>query len=426
VRYILNPASGETVDPTSANPNYFPDKEYQQEFGWSLGGANVLTIPSVWTTAATNGPSYKWVRINPVTEHALNLDVNNDGTYDTATALLYDPANVDATNTPRPGLVFPLPAPPTGVQALEITALSVMPNGSQRMLQYVVAPYALSTQPSNPPHPAPPPPTNLNFPAALTLDGTGTQFTGPSLASFYVNGQDPCLATNLVYSIAATNPADMANIQGWATPASNYLGAPGGSGGPPPPPSNPGVGNVNLVGFNPMLRPNWMTPIGLDAVVQDITKSADVVLNGPVTANTSLTPLGMTPNNPMTIVVNGDIDFNGWHQIGYGVLLVTGNLKYDPDATWEGVVLVIGQGNFVSTKSGTGGIDGAVFIAKTRDASGTLLSSLGAASFSQTSSGSAKGINYNSCWLNGTAGAPGALTYPLTYKVLSFREIPVN
>jgi hypothetical protein len=175
-----------------------------------------------------------------------------------------------------------------------------------------------------------------------------------------------------------------------------------------------------------MLRPNWTTPSGLDAVVQDITKSADVVLNGPVTANTSLTPLGMTPNNPMTIVVNGDLDFNGWHQIGYGVLLVTGNLKYDPDATWEGVVLVIGQGNFVSTKSGIGGIDGAVFIAKTRDASGTLLASLGAASFSQTSSGSAKGINYNSCWLNGTAAAPGALTYPLTYKVLSFREIPVN
>jgi hypothetical protein len=91
-------------------------------------------------------------------------------------------------------------------------------------------------------------------------------------------------------------------------------------------------------------------------------------------------------------------------------------------------VLVIGQGNFVSTRSGSGGIDGAVFIAKTRDSSGNLLASLGAASFSQTGSGGTlgKGINYNSCWLNGTPAAPGALTYPLTYKVLSFREIPVN
>src|ERR1700761_2080266 len=114
VRYILNPASGETVDPTSANPNYFPDKEYQQEFGWSLGGANVLTLPSVWTTAPTNGPSSKWVRINPVTEQALNQDVDSDGTYDNATTLVYDPANLDPSNNPRPGLLSGLdqPIPP--------------------------------------------------------------------------------------------------------------------------------------------------------------------------------------------------------------------------------------------------------------------------------------------------------------------------
>jgi hypothetical protein len=451
VRYILNPASGETVDPTSVNPNNYPDKEYQQELGWSLSGANVQTIPSVWSATGTNGPAYKWVRINPVTEHALSQDVNSDGTYDSATALLYDPANLDAGNNLRPGLlpglvlpppqcssVMPLPnCRPTAVQALEITSLSVMPNGSQRMLQYVVVPYAIAPQLWYPSSWMPPPtsPTGMPFPAALTLAGNSVNFTGPGSANFYVNGQDPCGTSpnNLLYSIAYTNLGDGPRISAAATPASNYLGAPGGSGGPPPPPSNPGIGNINQVPtYSPLIRPNWLTPSGLDAVVQDITKAADVVLTGPVTANTSLTPLGMTPNNPMTIVVNGDLDFNAWHQTGYGILLVTGNLKYDPDATWEGLVLVIGQGNFISTKGGNGGIDGAVFIAKTRDASGNLLSppnltsSLGAASFSETNSGSAKGITYNSCWLNGTPAAPGALTYPITYKVLSFREIPVN
>jgi len=120
-------------------------------------------------------------------------------------------------------------------------------------------------------------------------------------------------------------------------------------------------------------------------------------------------------------VVNGDLDLSAWPNTGYGLLLVTGTLNYDPDATWEGLVLVIGQGNFVSTKHGTGGIDGAVVVAKTRDASGNLLPSLGAASFSQTGSGanSGRGINYNSCWIGGPYGAQG----PLTYKVLSFREI---
>jgi hypothetical protein len=122
----------------------------------------------------------------------------------------------------------------------------------------------------------------------------------------------------------------------------------------------------------------------------------------------------------MTIVVNGDLDLSGWHNTGYGLLLVTGTLKYDPDATWWGVVLVIGQGNFVSTKSGIGEIDGAMLIAKTRDAAGNLLASLGASSFSQTGSGTSlgQGINYNSCLVRSAVG-------PITYKVVSFREIPL-
>jgi hypothetical protein len=121
----------------------------------------------------------------------------------------------------------------------------------------------------------------------------------------------------------------------------------------------------------------------------------------------------------MTIVVNGDLDLTGWHNTGYGLLLVTGTLNYDPDATWIGVVLVIGQGNFVSTRSGPGEIDGAVFLAKTRDSANNLLASLGAASFSQTGgSSSGQGIRYNSCWVKTAVG-------PITYKVISFREIPL-
>ena len=122
----------------------------------------------------------------------------------------------------------------------------------------------------------------------------------------------------------------------------------------------------------------------------------------------------------MTIVVNGDLDLNGWHNTGYGLLLVTGTLKYDPDASWQGVVLVIGQGNFVSTRTGNGRIDGAVLIAQTRDAAGNLLMSLGASSFSQTGPGSnlGQGIQYNSCWIRSAVG-------PITYKVISFREIPL-
>jgi hypothetical protein len=441
VLYITNPASGETVDPTSSNPAQYPDTEYSQEFpGWGLSGAVVQTpLASVWTSASTAGPSYKWVRINPVTEASLNIDVDNDGAAnDGVDVLFYDPAHMDtATNKPSPSLILsnspgspPVPPTTTAVQALEVTALAVMPNGSKRLLQYVVVPLAVATQPSSlvgtPSLPA--------FPAALTLAGNGANFTAPTPGGgggggsdiFFINGQDQCAGSNpLAYSIAYTNNGDGVGITAAATPASNYKGAPAGAGGPPPPPTSPGIGYVNANPANPLMRQSWQTPAGLDAVVQDITKSADIVMSGPANGNLNLTPLGMSALNPMTVVVNGDLDLTSWHQVGYGLLVVTGTLTYDPDATWEGVVLVIGQGKFVSTRSGTGGIDGAVFVAKTRDGSGNLLASLGAASFIQTgdASSSGRGINYNSCLIN-AAAAGGQV--PLGYKVLSFREIPTN
>jgi hypothetical protein len=428
VRYILNPAVGETVDPTSStNPSSYPDNEYQSDLGWSLSGANVQTTTSVSSASGFPGPLYKWVRINPVTEHALQTDINNDGVIDNVTPLLYDPAHVDISYNPKSGLVFPTTPPtPTAVQALEITALAVQPDGSKRLLQYIVAPLTISTQVSS----GGPSPENPSFPAALTLVGNGVSYTGPETSSFYINGQDECPgSSNFVYSIGYTNPSDRAGIVTAATPAANYLGYPP-VGGAPPPPQTPStspasIANVDVSPASALLRPNWLTPKGLDAVVQDITKSADVVFSGNINGNTSLTPLGMNSAAPLVVVVNGNLDLTSWRQVGYGILLVTGTLTYDPDATWEGIVLVIGQGNFVSTKSGSGGIDGAVFIAKTRDTSGNLLPALGAASFSQTGGGTVgRGIYYSSCWITapiGTTQTP--LQGPLSYKVLSFREI---
>jgi hypothetical protein len=96
--------------------------------------------------------------------------------------------------------------------------------------------------------------------------------------------------------------------------------------------------------------------------------------------------------------------------------VVTGKLDYDPDASWNGFILVIGKGIFTSSKSGLGAINGGVFVAQTHDAAGNLLPdpNLGRASFTQTGGGS--GIRYSSNWVN-TAVAL------MPYQVLSFREI---
>lgn len=446
VLYITNPGPGETVDPTSTVAANYPDTEYGHEFSWGLGGAIVNQIPSVSgvPSASLPGPSYKWVRINPVTEQSLNVDVNGDGALDSAAVLYYDPAHADSSYKPAPGLVLssppspPMPPTPTAVQALEITALAVLPSGSQKMLQYVVAPLIVSAQVSS----SSVSPFNANFPAALTLAGNGVSYTGPQTSSFQINGQDQCGMNNLYYSVGYTNNADRSGIIASASPPtppgypSDYQGYPASGPGSPPPASTGAatIGNVNPTPATTLISPSWLTPASLDSLAQDVTKSADVVIDGVSSgpAHGSNLPTGMSPSTPMTVVVNGNLDLTNWHGTGYGLLLVTGTFTYDADATWEGLVLIIGQGSFVSTRGGLNGFDGAMFLAKTRDNSGNLLPSLGATSFSQTGSNGnfGRGINYNSCWISGNPGAPitlgvrGPLVYgPLSYKILSFQEI---
>jgi len=431
VVYIINPLNGEAVVPEDgSNPSTYPDNEYKKEFGVDVSTRVITKFNSVSPVAGMPGPLYKWVRINALTEQSLGngptgngtigVDVNADGSIDSVTPLFYDPANENALhNAMAPGLIETIAPPATALQALEITSYAVMPNGSQKMLQSVVRPLvefpSLNAQ---------------SFSAALTLAGNNVFYDGPGTSSFYIRGQDPGVVsdpsrtdqcpggTSAMPSIGYTNNSggdtSFNTIKTNATPASNYQGPPI----TPGPPATAASAPLSIGYIAPQMNLNWLTPSGLDAVVQDITNGADAVITGPATPSSF--PSGMASGHPMTIVVNGDLDLSGWHNTGYGLLLVTGTLKYDPDASWQGVVLVIGQGNFVSTRSGTGEIDGAMLIAKTRDASGNLLASLGASSFSQTGSGgnAGYGINYNSCLVRSAVG-------PITYKVISFREIPL-
>jgi hypothetical protein len=184
-----------------------------------------------------------------------------------------------------------------------------------------------------------------------------------------------------------------------------------------------------------------MNPIFLDSIMQDVENSADVVIQGPANSTdiANLAP-SMSASNPMTVVVNGNLRLNGHSFIGYGLLLVTGTLTYDPDATWNGVVLVVGQGIFASSGSGSGGILGTVLVAQTRDSSGNLLPGpgLGSACFGSTSGCGVYGYGHGHHGYGGGYGSnPGSgVSYssssvgsaqgPLTYKILSFHEIPLS
>jgi hypothetical protein len=425
VRYILNPnvGQGEALGTMLAN---FPDNEYAVEFGAAPLAANVQTIASVSTVTSAGttyyGPEYKWVRINAATEASIQTNVNGGG-LDTTTPLYYDP-----TGVPKPSLIVPpmvglvpnLAATPNAQQALEVTTLAVLPNGTRKLLQYVVAPVAYP----------------LNFPSALTLAGNNVQFGGANSNQYYVDGIDgdprgnpPPVAgcnpnTGAHSAVGTTGTGNVNNIVNpFPPPPAPYNGIPSnrddhyvGTAGVPPPavpgaPPNPipypSVGSVALT-------TGLQTPASLDQVVQTITNNADVVING--NATEANMPSAMSATNPMTIVVNGDFSMSGNYN-GYGMLVVTGNFTYTGNTGWAGIILVIGQGTttFLGSGGGNAEFDGAIFSATTKDAAGNELAAFGNASF-DISGGGGNGIYYNSCWIN-------QANQPPTYQVLSFREL---
>ncbi|HET8922692.1 MAG TPA: hypothetical protein VFN26_06800 [Candidatus Acidoferrum sp.] len=424
VAYVLNPspnpAFGETLGNLLA---LYPDVEYDNEFGpGALAAANaagtVQTTPSVWSTGPLNavngtmgGPFFKWVRINPVSEISLNLDVDADGRPDSPTPIYYNGTSFSNSLS-------------AGPQVFEITSLAVLPDRSRKLLQYLVTPSPVQLPP---------------FLAALTLsgstNGSGTPptFHAPGFNAVYAaKGNDQDCNGNPTGSLYAaiglfgdytggSYASDLIGIKGGiptnvsGTNAQlNYTGL-----GPAPPSPNPP--DVEYLTAFPA---NLQTPSQLDAIAQTIVQNADVVLpSGPVNyplptvTGSALTSLGMSPTNPLTVVVNGNLDISNWSHDGYGLLLVTGTFTYDPDTTWNGIVLVIGQGIVQGSHMQYKQINGAVLVAKTRDTSGVLLTGrIGGASVSFNDNMQGKGIRYSSCWIQKAQPIAG-------FRVLSFHEI---
>jgi len=397
--YVINPLGGEAVTPWDPANSYY-DGEFSTEFPLDCGGnpppSPSPTTQSIWNQNPLSGlpfpgPFYKWVRINGVTEKSLNLDISPYDTVVENKLLYYNGTNFTDLNNGQP-------------QVLELTALAVLPNGSQKMVQYLVAPLAVNL------------PT---FPAALTLltgPGNNVTFNATTDPGTNVRGVDqdsvgscsPSTVTPLIPAIGvSTNPDRNSVVNGVPVGARNHYT---GSGLPPSPSPPPGSGpDVQIVtGSFPA---NLQTTAGLQGLVQTITQNADVVVTGP--ANGSILPGSMySPSpNPMTIVVNGDLDLTGWSQTGYGLLLVTGNFAYSATTSWRGIILVIGQGTVTGSGAGGGDFDGVFFVANT--VSGAQL---GGVSMDYSAITNGEGIHYSSCWVK-------AATPVGNLRVLSFHEI---
>jgi len=402
VIYITNPLASDPVpsDPTNyGNPQAYPDTEYTIREGFAP--PTYVKVSSAQTLAGSPNPLYKWVRINAINERAILVDVNNTNP---------GPPNSDwfqFLNTPQ--LIYfdgkNLTRSVTQYQALSVTALAALPDGSTKLLQYVVAPVALQ----------------IPISAALTIAGPGSVgnvavVNQPSMPnySFSIHGDDqapgnngglpPCPTKPSLPAIGVLNDADYTNVH------DNTLVN--------PQPGNYTGGGVSTpsVSPSPYVHPSNTTVDMTDAVslsnfLPIVQNGADSVLNGPRTEADM--PSAMTSLNPMTIYVNGPLTLNNSFT-GYGLLVVRGNLTYSGDSGWKGIVIVLGGTITATNAPGSNGeFDGAVYLANLPTGGGVTL---GQPTYN-IANHAGQGIYYHSCWVS-------ASLKPITYKVISFREIP--
>jgi hypothetical protein len=382
VRYVLNPQGAEDVLAA------YPDSQYDAEFGsGSLAASTVKTIASVAPAAGIPGALYKWVRINAVTEASLNLDVNGDHVKDTTTPLFYDGASLNLTST--------------GNQALEVTSLAVLPDGTQKLLQYVVAPVQF----------------NLTLPAAVVVSGTynGASAFGNQSAGFGISGADFCNPAINQLAVAGTNSTSVNNLSNKLTPASNYPGT--GANAGPPPVAAVGSAAGSMQSFPDPLHPgqsiDLTTTSGLNQLVAEIESIADHT----VPDCSDLSVLG-SPTSPNVVVVTGGCSLSGNPSPpGQGILLVKGDVQY-VDHPYDGLILAIGTGGFQQSASRLTHFYGSLLLAQTVDpVTGMPLAAPGTPTLDWLSSVGNPNFQYDSCILRNAQPM-------LTYKRLSFREIP--
>jgi hypothetical protein len=427
ILYIINPANGETVDPTNPSNAYFDDEFCHESF---LGltsmapgapcssnqgppqGSVAPYVTSLDPNAGTAGSlKYKWTRIM----------LKQNGTIYNATVDPSQPASTQICYQTLSSQEIPLSLVPggpygncTSAQAAGedaspvyiLTSLAVTPQGSRRMGQYEVAGLSLD------------PPL-----AALGLDGPGATFSPrPSSNNYFISGNDSGLAgynssggtgactPSGPLSVPAISAGDVVgtasivvNITGNPNRSANYTG----SGG------IPSVVNA-AIGGTGQFGGEWSSPAQLNNLVNALANVADVTY--PPTGQTCpCSPSGVVGTNANPQITYVDGDFNFGNGSGAGVLVVTGTLSFNGNASFNGVILVIGQGMVSESGGGNGGFNGTVFVAKTRSSTAPYpqLTTLGAPAFAWNGGGNSD-IQYNSCWAHIGDG--------MRYPIIAMRE----
>lgn len=388
ILYILNNPGGSfsLSDITNAASPYY-DWEYDEEWGAgalaaaaSNGTIQTLSSDAISSTLSGLVPKvpYRWVRVTILTEQAAGRDINQDGILNNTIPVYYDRSVNDENLLGNGGPVY------------RLTSLATLPDGASTMLQYDAGPGSPVPQ----------------MPAALTLCGTNpnVNWGPPHSNNWDFDGDDQANPPQPALDAIATCNAQANNeIVSNLPKQNNYYGA-----GKTP----------DVVDDQNSMKACLQSASCMNNMVQSLTAVADQVFTYPNVPTT----LGTTANPLITVVQDETSpsyhpgDYNPGACDGAGILVVTGTLTCSGISTFDGIILVVGQGNFQINGGGSGAFNGEFYVAQTRDANGNLLSALGTPSFS-VNGGGANSMTYNSSFVS-------QMQKLIAYRVLAFRDIP--
>lgn len=185
--------------------------------------------------------------------------------------------------------------------------------------------------------------------AAVTLNGPVASFDPGNANNLEVRGNDHATSPGAaVHAIGVLSTADdnavTAAIAGPPDRSANYTGA----GAVPPP--------ADVVDISTQRDARLTTPPAVERIVESF-KALATRSTCPGTADVG------TAGNPAIVVIDGNCDYGP--ATGYGILVARGELTMNGNSSWNGLILVIGQG-VLRGNTGSHTINGGIFLAKTR------------------------------------------------------------
>lgn len=197
-----------------------------------------------------------------------------------------------------------------------------------------------------------------NLPGAITMPGPNVNFHAGNSNASEANGYDfPAIAVNypnsrnLVINGIPENRRD--NYQGLG-----YDGT-----------TNPIIPSVKDFSTDPLNNYNFPDPWGNLPQLQTLYQGLKGIADFSSPSNPGFS-LGTTSDRKL-VVIDGDYTVPGG-TTGAGILLVTGNLVFNGNINYDGIILVIGKGSLVRAGAGNGNIAGGVFVANIAGPDGNI------------------------------------------------------